>query len=355
VAKTKQKHNNVQRRLAHKKARDSARSRRKHTHASVSFHSLPLAFCRLSAGWRDDGIALVYVARRLGEGRITSAFFYVDVWGVGIRDCYITPHERPSDAYAWLEAAGERFETSFEECSEELGSQLIWGGLWYGKEAGFLPPREFHDCKKFIPRVPDDAWDRSLFGKGGERLVIGEMRDLLKRSKGMYNPDTTEGHFLIGGPVDEVDETSPWDELLVEDEGLPEGTESLLFIKGEYRLADFHEAFDLLSGWEDLGLVRAATAERFAEFDWTRAYPPNHWNPMSRMPGARQNLGRLTLEDGTLTVEVRGKSWILIMDSRLHDALGTSITRGRLEIHDPMDLITDPNSVEQGQRGLSEV
>jgi hypothetical protein len=206
MAKSKQKRNNMRRRLANRKAREAARSARADQHPRPALDRLPLAFCRLNANWRDNGTAFIYVARQAGGGRIRAGFFYVDVWGVGVKDCFLAPHEAPSEALAWLEIQGERFETRFEECTEELARQLIWGGLSYGKEAGFLPPREFHHCKKLIPRLAEDEWDRSLFGKDGERLVIGDLHELMKRSKGRYDPNREDGHFLIGGPVFDEDD-----------------------------------------------------------------------------------------------------------------------------------------------------
>lgn len=123
---------------------------------------------------------------------------------------------------------------------------------------------------------------------------------------------------------------SPWEVLLEEDEDLPPEKERVLLITGEYALKDFLEAFDALCDWDDLAVIDAEIADRYAAFSWTRAYPPNHWNPTSRMPGARQNLGRLVLEGSSLTVEVRARSWMLTMDERLHEVFGSAITRGSL-------------------------
>jgi hypothetical protein len=227
-----------------------------------------------------------------------------------------------------------------------LGAQLIWGGVWYGKQAGFFPPREFHQCKRLVPRVCEEDLDLSLFGKEGKRLIIGDLRDLKRRSHGNYSPDKTDGHFILGGLVEE-DDTSPWQELLVEDEGMPEGKERVFVIRGEYILQDFARVFDALSGWDDLDIVEAEIAERYAAFNWTRTYPANHWNPMSRLPGARQHLGCLVLEGTCLSVEVKGKSWMLIMDDRLHRAFGGAISRGDLRIQDPLELIEQRGSDER--------
>lgn len=340
MAKSKQKRNNVQRRLAQKRARQAGRGRSNHHCPETPLHFLPLATCQVNDNWREAGVAVVFLARRAGEGQIKAVCFLVDVWGVGVKDCFLVPCQRLPEALRWLTTYAEKVGMIFEECPEELAAQLVWGGIWNGKKAGFLPPEGFHRCKKLVPRISEDEWDPTLFGKDGQRLVIGELRDLQRRSRGKYDPHKTDGHFLIGGPVDNEDDSSPWQELLVEeDEGLPPDKERVFFIHGEYFLKDFHQAFDTLSSWDDLDLLETQTAEAFAEFSWTRPYPPNHWNPLSQLPGTRQNLGRLVLEGACLAVEVRGKRWMLIMDDRLHRAFGRAISRGQLRIQDPMELV----------------
>ena len=60
---------------------------------------------------------------------------------------------------------------------------------------------------------------------------------------------------------------------------------------------------------------------------------------------ARQSLGHVKVDGEVLTVSVRGKSWMLIMNQRLGEAFGADLARGPLDIQDPMELI---NSSQAG-------
>lgn len=188
----------VRRRMAQKRARSARKKRSKSASADVPFDRLPVETCRLNANWRTLGMAFVLVARRAAEGRIRAACFYIDVWGVGVKDCFMLPFESLSESLDWLRQMEAKLGGVFEECSPELAGELIWGGIEYGREAGFRPPREFRRCRKLVPQVSLDGWNPELFGKDGERLVIGDQEDLKRRSLGDYDPDRTDGHFIIG-------------------------------------------------------------------------------------------------------------------------------------------------------------
>lgn len=334
MAKTKHKKQQVRRRMLKRRARNSAHGRRKDSNGPPR-SALALAFCKVNSRWREGGAAVLVVARRKANGALLWAMFYIDVLGVGIKDCFRRQDCPQADLEFWLKHTGEEI-GSFETCSEELAQQLIWGGFYYGRQNGFRPPREFSQCKKLIPFLREEQVNWELFGKDEKPLIIGDYRDLLRRSGGKFDPEDPRFHYIMGLPAEELDKLDPWEVLLEEAEGLPPGKERVLFIEGTYFGNDFKSLFEELIQWEDLDLLEED--KQYALFGWSRAYPKNHWNPFSKMPGARQSLGQLKIEDEMLTVNVRGKSWMLIMNERLGEAFGSELARGPLDIQDPMEL-----------------
>ncbi len=340
MAKTKQKKQQVRLRLLKRRARNGAH-RSGRTRSSQPTRELPLVSCKVNSRWREGGAAVVVVARRKKNGLLVLAFFYVDVLGVGVRDCFRSVDCSLPDLEFWLKRSGREI-GSFEPCSEELARQLVWGGFYYGKQNGFRPPKGFSRCKKFIPFLAEEEVNWELFGKDGKPLIVGDYRDLLRRSEDRLNlEDDRFHHYIVCLDPDEVAEPDPWEVLLEEDEGMPPGKEQVLFIEGTYFGTDFESLFNELVRWEDLDLLEEE--EEYALFGWSRPYPKNHWNPFSKIPGAGQSLGEVKLEDEVLTVSVRGKSWMLIMNHRLAEAFGSDLTRGPLDIQDPLELMDDSN------------
>ncbi len=116
------------------------------------------------------------------------------------------------------------------------------------------------------------------------------------------------------------------------------GKERVLFIEGTFYGNSFQNLYASLQRWADLEVIESDEAGEWARFAWTREYPENHWSPFSSLSGARQSLGEIQIEGAALTVNLRGKSWTLIMMSRLWEEFGSALVRGPLKTTDPMDI-----------------
>jgi len=207
MAKKKQKENNLRRRAAKKRERTAGKHKSKGPAEADPTQFLGVAGCRLNRNWREKGMAVVSFAQTLAGGRVRAALFLVDVWGVGIKDCFTFPLGSLEAVNRHIDRLGEKMGEVFEDCTEVLAGHLIWGGYYFGKEGGFLPPRAFAKCRKLVPSLPEEAWDRGLFGKDGERFILGDLDDLQRRSKGAFDPETCGHHFVVAeGPLSEDEE-----------------------------------------------------------------------------------------------------------------------------------------------------
>lgn len=342
----KQKKRNAKVRAARKRSRRTAQSNARR-HASCNGNGalcrLPLEECRLNGNWRETGIAFVYLNRLAKYGELEGAGYLIDVWGIGIKDCFRTQDVWASEVEASSNFA-EVFEGSMQECSEDLARQLVWGGSWRAREMGFRPPPEFGSCKKLLAALPHDEIDQSLFGKDGKPFIIGDFEDLQRRSTRPLDLESDEFEYILG--IDELealdlgaDDEDPWDELFEEDDDplIGPGQERTLFITGMLYGQSFSAFFEALSQWEDLHVEELDIEDETARLAWTPKYPDKH--SQYRLFGGRRRLGEIEIDQSCLTISVRGKSWMLLMMDLLFEEFGESLVRGPLEIVDPMDLV----------------
>jgi len=75
-------------------------------------------------------------------------------------------------------------------------------------------------------------------------------------------------------------------------------------------------------------------------YTWTRKYPKGHWNPMSRMPSARQVIGDIQINyDNTLKLETKTKSFMTGLIYYMISALGREIKLISLEFENPLNML----------------
>ena len=220
----------------------------------------------------------------------------------------------------------------------------IWPASWSGaalaNSGRGVPTKEFRSCGKLLAKLSEEEVDPSLFGKDEKTLIIGDLEDLKQRSTGPLELGRGGREYFVG--EDLSDEEDPWEELFEEhDLDLGPGKERVLFIEGTFYGKSSQSLYASLRRWADLEVIESDEAGEWARFAWTREYPENHWSPFSSLSGARQSLGEIQIEATALTVNVRGKSWMLIMMSRLLEEFGSALVRGPLKITDLMDILNE--------------
>jgi hypothetical protein len=312
--------------------------------AETALAERPLKLARVNADWREQGAAFLCVARAGRNAFLDCAFFFVDLLGVGLKDCFRRQAETRAEIVESLE---DLEELEWTDCSETLARQIVWGGYHYARRNGFRPPREFHQVRKFLTRLEEAEIPWEWFGRDGEPLIIGDYDDLMRRSGGKLRLDGDEFHYIVGSddpsPWLELEE-DPWNQLFEdESEGIPEGMERVYFIEGTLfsEGIGFEGLVTGLASWRDLDLGELDREEQYATFQWTRPYPRGHWNPLSLLPGAGQVLGHIAVEEDTLIVSVGTKGWMLAAMERLGGIFEAGLTRGPLKIVDPLEELEE--------------
>ncbi len=156
----------------------------------------PLHACVVNRYWEEDGMVSIYMARRVGTGRITVAAFLVDVLAMGLKDAWGRTDIPVSEFDECMSEFNERVETS--PLNLGTAKHLVYGGMELARELGFRLPRRHERWTAILGPLPEgESPDMSLFLDNGKIHLICSRRDLEARLIG-----TTPEKFLARSDVD---------------------------------------------------------------------------------------------------------------------------------------------------------
>jgi len=145
-----------------------------------------LVACYVNEGWKEDGLATIFVLRRTTAQGLVMAAFFVDIWCAGLKD-----------AWGWLNATMDEFRDrilqppggrpyNLKRVDLAVARRLVAGGIRFAERNGFrLPPR----LQRWTAMLGDlgaiNEADLSDFGVDGKLRWMGsEAADLRRRLVG---------------------------------------------------------------------------------------------------------------------------------------------------------------------------
>lgn len=117
------------------------------THA----RTLPIHECLITESWDVAGFANVVVARAHKTGNLTIGIYLVDLYCMGLKDTDFR-FNIDFEEYNDLKFS----ESNFVECDYELAHNIIYGGIAYAEDYGFVPAKGF-SLTQFILAEDDDS------------------------------------------------------------------------------------------------------------------------------------------------------------------------------------------------------
>ena len=127
---------------------------------------------------KEQGMTSVVIARRIMGASLAFGNFLIDVWGIGLKDCFgevgLLPIQFEREV---LRRAGE---FSFKPCELAYAQRLIWGGVDHAEAYGFRLPKAFRGWRNIVGRPPADA-PPIEFGRDGRLFIMGDMDDIARR------------------------------------------------------------------------------------------------------------------------------------------------------------------------------
>jgi hypothetical protein len=115
--------------------------------------ALPIYECMISSGWRDAGIASIFVARKHNNGNVTYGSYLVDIWCLGLKHTHCQFNADISD---WNKIKDEHeMGQRYEPVDYNLAHNIIFGGIEFAEDYGFKPHKDF-SLSQFILEEDDE-------------------------------------------------------------------------------------------------------------------------------------------------------------------------------------------------------
>lgn len=163
----------------------------------------PIYGCWVYKKWKESGIAPVVVARKQPDDRILYAVYLIDLYCLGIKNCYTRADISPAQFERALPKMCAR---DPEPCSVEFAHELVYGAMEYANGYGFDPHPDFKGSLGDKVLDPAEAHPRAHgieFGKDGKPFfAAGPYDDERKINRILNTLHRTAGegnyHYLVG-------------------------------------------------------------------------------------------------------------------------------------------------------------
>ena len=160
----------------------------------------PLHECLIPRVLYDQGIGTVVISRKMPNGDIAAGFFLVDIFCLGVKNCFFTivspgVYAQRMDLLAQKEGA--------EHAVPACAVKLIHGAVSYAESLGFQPHRDYSSVKIFFGSIDPTPCPKEFeFGKDGKPLYISgpnetqeDSEKIIASLSGKLGPDGF--HYLV--------------------------------------------------------------------------------------------------------------------------------------------------------------
>lgn len=132
----------------------------------------PIEHCWAQEGWREDGLAMIVMARRQPNDRFIVGQYLVDLGCLGLKQTMVRTDIAEEDLDPGLLA--EVYQDAPPIPVEpDLAHEIIYGGIRYAGELGFRPHRDFRLTRLMLEPEADypDA-GRVTYGRDGQPFYV---------------------------------------------------------------------------------------------------------------------------------------------------------------------------------------
>ena len=147
--------------------------------------TLPIYECLVNKDWKENGIASIVLTRNHINGNITTCFYFVDLFCLGIKETHYS-FNIPNDEYH--EMVDNFYLSDKIRISYPLAHNIIFAAIEFAEEYGFKPHKDFTSITRFM--LEEDADDIELIeiecGKEGKPFFISGINDSQQKIKSHY-------------------------------------------------------------------------------------------------------------------------------------------------------------------------
>ncbi len=181
---------------------------------------LPIYECFLSENIRDCGEGYAVVARKHTGGKITVAFFLLDVYCCGVKDSF---YKVRIDESEYEELMNKFISRGVEMVPYEEVHNWIYGALEWANEAGIKPHKDFSVTKFLLEEDTDEIpLIEYEFGRDGKHLLICESYSEASKYLAVMEKNLDEDQYdvIVGEDDDELydeEEDESEDDMSIEE------------------------------------------------------------------------------------------------------------------------------------------
>jgi hypothetical protein len=164
----------------------------------------PVVRAVMAAELWDQGLGQMVIARQEPEGGLVFAVFLVDVYCLGVKNAFW----RPGSSHELDELIRQVEETQRTVRIEPACLvKIVKGAVEYARSFGFSPHPDYRHAAMLLEGIDPAACRKEFtFGKDGKPFYVrGPNESLAQAEVIMRRVTDAGGHFLVGGPVSEME------------------------------------------------------------------------------------------------------------------------------------------------------
>ncbi len=154
--------------------------------------SLEIGTCYVSKDLVASGEGHVIVTRKHTGGKVSVAFYLVDIWCLGVKDSF---YRLRMDDFEFEGMIGA-YRIDLRECSYDEAHNWIYGAIAYAEEAGIEPDKSF-DITQYMLEEDDDNIPliEYEYGKDGKHTLVAHSSFEASRYLPLLEKNLGEGNY----------------------------------------------------------------------------------------------------------------------------------------------------------------
>ena len=167
---------------------------------------MPIHECLIPRVLYDQGIGNIVVSRKMSNGDIAAAFFLVDIYCLGVKDCFFAVIP-PSTFAQRIDQLAQK--EGAEYADPACAVKLIENAIAYAEGLGFHPHKDYSAMRGIFGSIdPATCPKKFEFGKDGKPLYISGPNETQADSERIIATLTrnfgTDGfHYMVGMDLEE--------------------------------------------------------------------------------------------------------------------------------------------------------